>query len=77
MCKFCEVDELTNEGQRKLRKNQRMTVFIGTNMLDKNIYYLEIKPTRMTGECISISYCPICGRKLGDGKGVIKWTKNF
>lgn len=65
-CKFCEIDEIGNEAIRKIRKNQRMTVQIATNMHDKNIYYLKINPERMTGECIDIKYCPFCGRRLGE-----------
>lgn len=64
-CKYCEIEEVGNEAIRKFRKNQRMTVCIGTNMHNKDIYYLEIKSKTMTGECIDIKYCPMCGRKLG------------
>ena len=67
-CNYCNIEDLTCVAKRKIRKNQRMKVVIGTNMCNKNIYYLEIKPETMTGECIDINYCPFCGRKLGGTK---------
>lgn len=66
MCKYCEIEEVGNEAKKAIRKNQRITIKIVTNMFNKNIYYLDVRPERMTGENININYCPFCGRKLGD-----------
>ncbi len=45
-------------------KNQRMTVSIVTNMFNEDMYYLNIKSTCGTGECININYCPVCRKKI-------------
>lgn len=67
-CNYCNVDELTHETKRKIRKNQNMKIVLGTNFFNKNIYYLEIIPERANKEIIDIKYCPFCGRKLGETK---------
>lgn len=67
-CNYCNVDELTHEAKRKIRKNQNMKIVLGTNFFNKNIYYLEIIPERSNKEIIDIKYCPFCGRKLGKTK---------
>lgn len=42
MCKYCEIDILSNEAKRNIKKNQRVTIKIVRNMLNENLYYLEI-----------------------------------
>ena len=66
MCKYCEMDILSNEAKRNIRKNQRVTIKIVRNMLNENLYYLEIDTNSYQKEEISILYCPMCGKKLGD-----------
>lgn len=69
MCKYCEIDNITNEAKRNIRKNQRVTIKIVRNMLNENLYYLEVDTNSYQKEVIDINYCPMCGRKLGDDKG--------
>lgn len=63
-CNYCNIDELTHEAKRKIRKNQRMEIYISTNFFHKDVYYLRILPARNTEETIDINFCPFCGRKL-------------
>ena len=70
MCEYCnaiyyiEVQQLAKPILAPLTHTEEVRQKL-INLTGTN--YLRIKP----------NYCPICGRKLGDGKGVIKWTKNF
>lgn len=66
MCKYCEMDILSNEAKRNIRKNQRVTIKIVRNMLNENLYYLEVDTNSYQKEVIDIKYCPKCGRELGD-----------
>lgn len=66
MCKYCEMDILSNEAKRNIRKNQRVTMKIVRNMLNENLYYLEVDTNSYQKEVIDIKYCPKCGRELGD-----------
>lgn len=66
MCEYCEMDILSNEAKRNIRKNRRVTIKIVRNMLNENLYYLEVDTSSYQKEEIQISYCPMCGRKLGD-----------
>lgn len=74
MCKYCEIDKISHEAKRKFRKNQRMTVSIVTNMFNEDMYYLNIKSTHGTSECININYCPACRQKI---RSVIHMTKEI
>ena len=66
MCKYCEIDDITNESKRHIRKNQRVTIKIVRNMLNENLYYLEVDTNSYQKEVIDIKYCPMCGRRLGE-----------
>ena len=66
MCKYCEMEILSNEAKRNIRKNQRVTIKIVRNMLDENLYYLEVDTNSYKKEVIDINYCPMCGRRLGE-----------
>ena len=66
MCEYCEIDNITNEAKRNIRKNQRATIKIVRNVCDENFYYLSVDTNSYKKEVIDINYCPMCGRKLGD-----------
>ena len=66
MCKYCEIDILSNEAKRNIRKNQRVTMKIVRNMLNENLYYLEVDTNSYQKEEIQINYCPMCGRLFRD-----------
>lgn len=61
-----EMDILSNEAKRNIRKNQRVTIKIVRNICDDNFYYLSVDTNSYKKEVIDIKYCPMCGRKLGD-----------
>ena len=63
MCKYCEIDILSNEAKRNIRKNQRVTIKIVRNMLNKNLYYLEVDTNSYQKEEIPITYCPMCRKE--------------
>ena len=63
MCKYCEMDILSNEAKRHIRKNQRVTIKIVRNMLNKNLYYLEVDTNSYQKEVIDIKYCPLCRKE--------------
>ena len=65
MCKYCEIDILSNEAKRNIRKNQRVTIKIVRNMLNENLYYLEVDTNSYQKEEIPISYCPMCRKEVG------------
>lgn len=64
MCKYCEIDDITNEAKRHIRKNQRVTIKIVRNMLNKNLYYLEVDTNSYQKEVIDIRYCPFCRKEV-------------
>ena len=70
MCKYCEIDILSNEAKRNIKNNQRVTIKIVRNMLNENLYYLEIDTNSYQKEEISISYCPMCRKEAGRVKSV-------
>lgn len=63
MCKYCEIDDIENEAKRHIRKNQRVTIKIVRNMLNKNLYYLEVDTNSYQKEVIDIKYCPLCRKE--------------
>ena len=63
MCKYCEIDDITNEAKRHIRKNQRVTIKIVRNMLNENLYYLEVDTNSYQKEVIDIKYCPLCRKE--------------
>ena len=64
-CKYCKItDKMHYEAERSIRDNQRIHIQIIRHFSVENLYYLRVKPDRMTGETIKIEYCPVCGRKL-------------
>ena len=65
MCRYCEIDNITNKAKRNIRKNQRVTMKIVRNVCDENFYYLSVDTKSYQKEVIDINYCPFCGRKLG------------
>ena len=65
MCKYCEIDDITNEAKRHIRKNQRVTIKIVRNMLNENLYYLEVDTNSYQKEVIDIKYCPMCRKEAG------------
>lgn len=65
MCKYCEIDDIENEAKRHIRKNQRVTIKIVRNMLNKNLYYLEVDTNSYQKEEIDIKYCPFCRKEVG------------
>ena len=84
MCRYCEIDNITNEAKRNIRKNQRTTIKIVRNACNENLYYLSVDTNSYKKEIININYCPMCrkktsrrwtkdGRKM-DEKEVIKWN---
>ncbi len=66
MCKCCEVDDITNEAKRHIRKNQRVIIKMVRNVCREDLYYLSVDTNSYQKEEININYCPMCGRKLGD-----------
>ena len=65
MCRYCEIEILSNEAKRNIRKNQRVTMKIVRNMLNENLYYLEVDTNSYQKEEIPISYCPMCRKEVG------------
>mgnify|MGYP001623680652 FL=1 len=66
MCKYCEIDDITNEAKRHIRKNQRVTIKIVRNVCREDLYYLSVDTNSYQKEEIDINYCPMCGRRLGE-----------
>lgn len=66
MCKYCEIDDITNEAKRHIRKNQRVTIKIVRNVCREDLYYLSVDTNSYQKEEININYCPICGRKINN-----------
>lgn len=68
MREYCEIDDITYEAKRHIRKNQRVIIKIVRNVCREDLYYLSVDTNSYQKEEININYCPICGRKLGDNK---------
>lgn len=66
MREYCEIDDITNEAKRHIRKNQRVIIKIVRNVCREDLYYLSVDSNSYKKEEININYCPICGRRLGE-----------
>lgn len=65
MCKFCEIDDRTDEAKRYIRKNQRVVINIIRHMSLKDLYYLRVDTNSWKKDVIDINYCPMCRKEVG------------
>ena len=63
MCKYCEIDDRTDEAKRCIRKNQRVVINIIRHMSLKNLYYLKVDTNSWKKDVIDINYCPMCRKE--------------
>ena len=70
MCKFCEIDDRTDEAKRYIRKNQRVVINIIRHMSLKDLYYLRVDTNSWKKDVIDINYCPMCRKEVGRMKHI-------